>query len=118
MVELEGELVRERTAALQIVLQTVPVVSDPDIAAPRKAAPRNARAVAADPENGEKAAPVSGFEIVREVGPADDRWGGTVLAGETLAGTTRQGQHGTVAQVPLGTDRSAGLVIVVAGARW
>ena len=117
MVELEGELVRERTAALQIVLQTVPVVSDPDIAAPRKAAPRNARAVAADPENGEKAAPVSGFEIVREVGPADDRWGGTVLAGETLAGTTRQGQLATLP--PPGSDRSAaGQVVLVSAARW
>ena len=111
--EAVGELVGGRIAALEIVLQTVPVVSDPDMAAPG-----NARAIAPDPENGEKAAPVSGFEIVREVGPADDRWGGTVLAEETLAGTTRQGQHGTVAQVPLGTDRSAGLVIVVAGARW
>ena len=112
MVELEGELVRERTAALQIVLQTVPVVSDPDMAAPR-----NARAVAADPENGEKAAPVSGFEIVREVGPADDRWGGTVLAGETLAGTTRQGQLATLN--PPGSGRSAaGQVVLVSAARW
>ena len=112
MVELEGELVRERTAALQIVLQTVPVVSDPDIAAPR-----NARAVAADPENGEKAAPVSGFETVREVGPADDRWGGTVLAEETLAGTTRQGQLATLP--PPGSGRSAaGQVVLVSAARW
>ena len=118
MVELEGELVRERTAALQIVLQTVPVVSDPDIAAPRKTAPGNARAVAADPENGEKAAPVSGFEIVREVGPAD-RSGGTVLAVETLAGTPDQGQPATVGPAhPLGSDHAAvGQAILVFGAQ-
>ena len=107
----------ERTAGLQIVLQTLPVVSDPDMAALGKTAPGNARAIAPDPENGQKAAPVSGFEIVREVGPADDRWGGTVLAGEILAGTTRQGQLATVA--PLGSDHSAaGQVILVAAARW
>ena len=103
---------RERTAGLQIVLQTLPVVSDPDMAAPR-----NARPIAADPENGQKAAPVSGFEIVREVGPADARWGGTVLAGETLAGTTRQGQLATLP--PLGSGRSAaGQVVLVSAARW
>ena len=83
-----------------------------------KTAPENARAIDPDPENCQKAAPRPGFETGREVGPAAGRSGGTVLAEETLAGTTRQGQHGTVAQVPLGTDRSAGLVTVVAGARW
>ena len=104
-----GELVRGRIAALETVLQIVPLVSDPD-----KVAPRNGRAIAPDPENGEKAAPVSGFEIVREVGqtPAD-RWAGTVLAGETLAGTARQGR------LPLGSDHSAaGQVILAVAARW
>lgn len=99
-----GELVGGRIAALEIVLQTVPLVSDPD-----KTAPRNGRAIAPDPENGEKAAPVSGFEIVREVGqtPAD-RWAGTVLAG-----TARQGH------LPLGSDHSAaGQVILVVAAQW
>ena len=88
------------------------------MAALGKTAPENGRAIARrDPENGQKAAPVSGFEIVREVGPADDRWGGTVLAGEILAGTARQGQLATVA--PLGSDHSAaGQVILVAAARW
>ena len=111
---------KERTAGLQIVLETV-LVSDPgcqDMAALGKTAPENGRAIARrDPENGQKAAPVSGFEIVREVGRADDRWGGTVLAGEILAGTARQGQLATVA--PLGSDHSAaGQVILVAAARW
>ena len=115
MVELEGELVRERTAALQIVLQTVPVVSDPDIAAPR-----NARAVAADPENGEKAAPVSGFEIVREAGRAAARWAGTALAAEKLGGTRGQGRLAGGRQVPpLGSGRADGRpAILVSGARW
>ena len=99
-------------AVLQIVLQTAPVVIDPDMAALG-----NGRAIAPDPENGEKAAPVSGFEIAREVGPADARWGGTVLAEETLGGTTRQGQLATLA--PLGSDHSAaGQVIPVSAARW
>ena len=104
-------------AVLQIVLQTAPVVIDPDMAALGKSALGNARAIAPDPENGEKAAPVSGFEIAREVGPADARWGGTVLAEETLGGTTRQGQLATLA--PLGSDHSAaGQVIPVSAARW
>ena len=86
---------KERTAGLQIVLQTVPVVCDPDRVAPGKTVPPgNAHAIPPDPENGQKAAPVSGFEIVREVGQAADRSGGTVLAEETLAGTPGQGQPG------------------------
>ena len=109
----------ERTAGLQIVLQTLPVVCDPDMAALGKTAPGNARAIAPDPENGQKAAPVSGFEIVREVGPAD-RSGGTVLAVETLAGTPDQGQPATVGQAhPLGSDHAAaGRAILVFGAQW
>ena len=115
---------RERTVALQIGLQTVLVlVTDPDypdMAALGKTAPENGRAIARrDPENGQKAAPVSGFEIVREVGPAD-RSGGTVLAVETLAGTPDQGQPATVGQVhPLGSDHAAvGRTILVFGAQW
>ena len=113
---------KERTAGLQIVLETV-LVSDPgcqDMAALGKTAPENGRAIARrDPENGQKAAPVSGFEIVREVGPAD-RSGGTVLAVETLAGTPGQGQLATVGQAhPLGSDHAAaGQAILVFGAQW
>ena len=82
-----------------------------------KTAPENARAIDPDPENCQKAAPRAGFETGREVGPAAGRSGGTVLAEETLAGTTRQGQLATLA--PLGSDHSAaGQVILVAAARW
>ena len=113
---------KERTVALQIGLQTV-LVSDPgcqDMAALGKIAPENGCASARrDPENGQKAAPVSGFEIVREVGPAD-RSGGTVLAVETLAGTPDQGQLATVGQAhPLGSDHAVvGQAVLVFGAQW
>ena len=82
-----------------------------------KTAPENARAIDPDPENCQKAAPRPGFETGREVGPAAGRSGGTVLAEETLAGTTRQGQLATLP--PPGSGRSAaGQVVLVSVARW
>ena len=115
-------LVQIGLQTVQIVLVLVTDPGYPDMAALGKTAPDNGRASARrDPENGQKAAPASGFEIVREVGQPAERSGGTVLAVETLAGTPGQGHPpATVGQAhPLGSGHAAvGQVILVFAALW